>query len=412
MTRVEHVPERLIIIGNGMASVRFCEDMLRHARGRFSITVIGAEPKPGYNRVLLSSHLAGETSEADLTLKPRQWYDENGIILLTGALVTAVNAGEKTVTLDTGDDLTFDKLVFATGSEPVRLAKPGMALAGVITFRDLADVRALKALPAGSKAVVIGGGLLGLEAAWGLKRAGADVTVIHLMDRLMERQLDDKAAAVLRTALEAKGISFKLSSETVAVHGTSQIEAVELADGSVLAADLLCVAVGIVPRKTLAAEAGCATGRAIIVNDHLETSVPGIYAIGECAEHQGIAYGLVEPAYAQARILAQHMAGDTAHYGGSLLYTNLKVSGVAVFSAGDMQGQAGDDIVTFEDKRSGHYRKLIVRDSTLKGAILVGDASDSIFYRDLILSGAPIASIRDRVIFGEAYCITPLLKAA
>jgi nitrite reductase (NADH) large subunit len=404
--------ERLIIIGNGMASVRLCEELLRHAKGQFAITVIGAEHEPGYNRVLLSSHLADETEEADLILKSREWYDDNGITLLTGSMVAAVNAKDRTVTLEQGDTLAFDKLVFATGSEPIRLAKPGMECDGVMTFRDLADVKSLKALPAGSKAVVIGGGLLGLEAAWGLKRAGADVTVIHLMDRLMERQLDTKAAQCLRHALEAKGIAFRLLSETVQVLGRAHVEAIELADGSVLPADLLCVAVGIVPRKNLAAQAGCAVQRAILVNDHLETNLQDLYAIGECAEHNGIAYGLVEPAYAQARILAQHLAGKAAHYTGSVLYTNLKVSGVAVFSAGDVLGNATDEIITFEDKRKGVYRKLVIGDGLLKGAILIGDAEDSLFYCDLIVSGAPIGTMRDQLIFGEAFCAAPLLKAA
>ncbi len=318
------VMERLIIIGNGMASVRLCEELARRAPGRFAVTVIGAEPEPGYNRVLLSSHLAGETSLDDIALRPREWYEAAGIALLTGSLVTAVDAHARSVTLDDNRRLPFDRLVFATGSDPIRLAKPGMDLPGVLAFRDLSDVARLKSLGAGRRAVVIGGGLLGLEAAWGLMRAGAEVTVVHLMDRLMERQLDDEAGAVLKTTLEAKGLNFRLGADTAAVTGAERVEAVRLASGETLATDLVCVAVGIKPRAAVAAMAGCATGRGILVDDGLETNLPGIHAIGECAEHRGIAYGLVEPAYRQAEVLARRLAGEKAFYAGSVLSTNLK----------------------------------------------------------------------------------------
>jgi nitrite reductase (NADH) large subunit len=397
-------PERLIIVGNGMASVRLCEELLRHCAQRFAITVIGAEPEPGYNRVLLSSHLADETSLDEIALRPREWYEANGIELRTGVLVTAVDAEARLVALDTNERLAFDRLVFATGSEPIRLVKPGMDLPGVITFRDLNDVARLKALGPGKRAIVIGGGLLGLEAAYGLHRAGVAVTVVHLMDRLMERQLDAEAADFLKTALEARGIGFQLSSDTESVLGHGHVEGLRLVSGDILPADLVCVAVGIKPRASLAALAGCATGRGIKVDDGLETSRPGIHAIGECAEHRGIAYGLVEPAYVQAAMLAKRLGGADARYEGSVLSTNLKVSGIAVFSAGDVFGADGDEIVTYADAVSGEYRKLVICDGKLKGAILVGDAGDAIFYRDLIFSGASIRAFRERLIFGEAYC--------
>jgi nitrite reductase (NADH) large subunit len=402
--------ERLLIAGNGMASVRLCEELVKRGPDRFEITVVGAEPEPGYNRVLLSSHLAGESSLEDIRLRPREWYEGNGIRLVTGTAVSSIEAAGRIATLETNERLRFDRLVFATGSEPIRLKNPGMELPGVLTFRDLSDVGRLKA--GGRKAVVIGGGLLGLEAAYGLHRAGAEVTVVHLMDRLMERQLDDAAAGYLLRALEAKGIAFRLGAETECVVGENRVEAVRLKGGETIGADLVCAAIGILPRTSLARLAGCETGRGVKVDDGLETSIPGLYAIGECAEHRGVAYGLVEPAYRQAEILARRLCGDSASYEGSVLSTNLKVSGVAVFSAGDFAGRVGDEIVTYADRPGGEYRKLVIRDGALAGAILVGDANDALFYRDFILSGESIRPMREKLIFGEDFCREPLRKAA
>jgi nitrite reductase (NADH) large subunit len=399
--------ERLLIVGNGMASVRLCQDLVQHCAGRFEITVVGAEPQPGYNRVLLSSLLAGESSLADISLKSAEWYTQNGIRLVTGVVVSSVDPVAKIALLDNNEALPFDRLVFATGSDPIRLAKHGMDLPGVITFRNLHDVEALRTLGQGKRAIVIGGGLLGLEAAFGLKRMGAEVSVIHLMDRLMERQLDEKAAAFLRKALEAKGIAFHLASDTDVVLGQSHVEGLRLASGAAIPADLVCVAVGIKPRTLLAGFAGCDVGRGIKVDDQLQTSLPGLYAIGECAEHRGIAYGLVEPAYQQAAVLAQYFSGQQARYEGSVLSTNLKVSGVSVFSAGDFLGKDDDKVVTYQDRIYGEYRKLVIRGDRLIGAVLVGDTGDALWYRDLILSGASIAAMRDTLIFGEAYCAKP-----
>jgi nitrite reductase (NADH) large subunit len=285
----------------------------------------------------------------------------------------------------------------------MRLPIPGMELAGVRTFRDLRDVEALRTgAGAGTRCVVIGGGLLGLEAAYGLRRSGAEVAVVHLMDRLMERQLDAEAAAMLARDLARKGISVLLRAETARLVGGRQVEAVELADGRVLPADIVVVATGVRPNVDLAARAGLAVGRGIVVDDRLQTSAPHIYAIGECIEHRGQCYGLVEPAYEQARLLARRLAGEDIAYPGSVLATNLKVSGVAVFSAGDFLGRDGCETITLSDRGLNVYKKLVIAAGRLAGAVLYGDASDGPWYLDLIRSGAPIKNIRADLAFGRA----------
>ncbi len=396
--------EPLVIIGNGMAAVRLVEELAKRALGRYAIAVIGDEPRLAYNRVLLSSVLAREIAKAEIELRPPQWWRDRGVTLLYGesAAATAIDAGIRRVRLATGATLPFAKLVIATGSKPIRLNVKGMELPGVLTFRDLSDVAAIEAAAAsgGRRAVVIGGGLLGLEAAYGLAKAGAQVTVVHLMDRLMERQLDPTAAAMLKLAVERKGISVELSAETAAISGERRVEAVQLADGRSLPADLVVVAAGIRPNVELARGAGIEIGRGILVDDHLQTSVPGIYAIGECAEHRGACYGLVEPAYEQARALASHLSGGGA-YRGSVLATNLKVSGVDLFSAGDFLGGAGSEAITMTDPGLGAYRKLVIKDGRLTGCVLFGDTSDGLWYLELIRSGRSIEAIRNDMMFGR-----------
>jgi nitrite reductase (NADH) large subunit len=396
--------EPLVIIGNGMAAARLVDELTRRALGRYAIAVVGAEPSLAYNRVLLSSVLAGEAATADIELKPAAWWRERGVTLLYGRAATAIDPHIRRVRLADGASLPYGKLVLATGSQPIRLSLPGMKLAGVHTFRDLSDVAAFQSA-AGKKtrAVVIGGGLLGLEAAYGLAQAGAQVAVIHLMDRLMERQLDAPAAALLKQAVEARGISVLLETETKAIRGRRRAEAVELADGRVLEADLVVMAAGIRPNVELARTAGLDIGRGIIVNDILQTSIAGIHAIGECAEHRGVCYGLVEPAYEQARILAAHLAGNTAeHYPGSIPSTNLKVSGVNVFSVGDFLGGPGTESIVLTDPGIATYKKLVIADGRLVGAVLFGDTADGLWYLDLIKSGAPIERVRNRLAFGRA----------
>jgi nitrite reductase (NADH) large subunit len=394
--------EPLVIIGNGMAAARLVEELSKRALGRYSIAVIGEEPHLAYNRVLLSSVLAKEISHGDIELKPPKWWGDRGVTLLYGESAVAIDADIRRVRLANGATLPFTHLVLATGSRPMRLNAPGMDLPGVMTFRDLGDVAAIEAAAANNaKVVVIGGGLLGLEAAYGVAKAGARVSVIHLMDRLMERQLDARASAMLKKAVEDKGITVYLNAETAGIRGDKQANAVVLKDGREIEADLVVVAAGIRPNVDLARTAGLDIGRGVIVDDRMQTSKAGIHAIGECAEHRGIAYGLVEPAYEQARILAMHLAGGDVNYPGSVLATNLKVSGVNVFSAGDFLGAAGTEEVVLSDPGLGTYKKLVIAGGKLVGAVLFGDTVDGLWYLDMIRSGASIEAFRDDLMFGR-----------
>ena len=397
--------EPLVIVGNGMAAARFVDELTKRASGRYAIAVIGEEPALAYNRVLLSSLLAGEVAEQEIELKSRGWWESKGVTLVYGRRATRVDARSRQVHLKGGARLDFSKLVLATGSEPIRLPIPGAELCGVMTFRDLQDVGAIMARGGPKKrAVVIGGGLLGLEAAYGLRKAGAQVTVVHLMNRLMERQLDACGGVMLKTALEAHGIEVLLEAESAAIEGQDKAEGLRLSDGRILPADLIVMAAGIRPRTELARMAELDVKRGIVVGDQMQTSLPDIYALGECAEHRGLCYGLVEPAHEQARVLALHLAGAAAAYEGSLLATNLKVSGVDVFSAGDFLGSPGTEPILFTDPEHGIYRKLIVKETRLAGAVLLGDTADSLWYLDLIRSGTSIAGMRDALVFGRAFC--------
>ncbi|WP_082025671.1 NAD(P)/FAD-dependent oxidoreductase [Methyloceanibacter caenitepidi] len=397
--------DRLVIIGGGMAATRLVDEVTARAPDRYDITVIGEEQRLPYNRVLLSSLLAREVEGSDLDLKPRTWWEERGVTLVAGARATAIDIGERLVRVQSGLAIPYDALVLATGSEPVQLPLPGADLPGVVTFRTHDDVTSMLG-KAGAKrrAVVIGGGLLGLEAAYGLVKAGAAVTVVHLADRLMERQLDARGAAMLTTALEDLGIEVLLEAESVGIEGAGRVERLRLADGTLLPADLIVMAAGIRPRTALARDAGLAVDRGIVVDDRMCTSADGIYALGECAEHRGLCYGLVEPAYEQAAALAAHLTGASASYTGSLLATNLKVSGVGVFSAGDYLGGLDTDQVVFSDPDEGSYRKLVLKDGHLTGAVLLGDTADGLWYLDLMRSGASLSGIRSSLIFGQAFC--------
>jgi nitrite reductase (NADH) large subunit len=396
--------ESLIVIGNGMAAARFVDELAQRALGRYAVAVIGEEPRLAYNRVLLSALLADEVDFDDIELKPARWWRDRGVTLRYGERATQVDAAARNVTLAGGTQLAFSKLVFATGSQPVKPDIPGMDLPGVLTFRDVDDVNAIAATKAaGARVVVIGGGLLGLEAAYGLAKAGARVTLLHLMDRLMERQLDQRAALMLKRAVEAKGIAVRLQAQTARIAGSGRGEAVELRDGTTIAADTVVVAVGIRANIGLARAAGLEVGRGIVVNDHLETSTAGVHAIGECAEHRGCCYGLVEPAYEQAQLLARRLAGERASYPGSVLATNLKVSGVNVFSAGDFLAATDEaEEIVFSDPAVGIYKKLIIAHDRLVGAVLFGDTADGLWYLDLIRAGSSVAHIRDDLVFGRA----------
>jgi nitrite reductase (NADH) large subunit len=395
--------EPLVIIGNGMAAARLCEELSKRALGRYAVAVIGEEPQLAYNRVLLSSVLSGETASDDIALRPVRWWRDRGVTLQYGCAASALDPAAHTVTLADGRTLGFAKLVLATGSRPVRLPLPGADLKGVLTFRDLADVNSIsRAGRNRGRVVVIGGGLLGLEAAYGLAKAGASVTLLHLMDRLMERQLDAPAAAMLKRAVEAKGIEVLLNVETARFVGDDAVAGVELKDGRIIEADTVVVAVGIRPNAEIAAAAGLTVNRGIVVDDQLKTSAPNIFAIGECAEHRGTCYGLVEPAYEQARVLAGHLAGEVAEYQGSAVATNLKVAGIHVYSAGSFLGDATSEQITLHDAGLEVYRKLVIDRGRLAGAVLFGDTADGPWYLDLIRSGVSTDKFRDDLMFGRA----------
>ncbi|MGD9766411.1 MAG: NAD(P)/FAD-dependent oxidoreductase [Pseudolabrys sp.] len=393
--------EPLVVIGNGMAAAHFVDALTRAALGRFAIAVVGEERQLAYNRVLLSSVLAGDVARNEIELHPARWWADRGVTLLTGHRAVAIDTAIRRVRLAGGATLPYRHVVLATGSRPARPAIPGIDRPGVLTFRDMADIEALSVGP-GSKVVVIGGGLLGLEAAYGLAKAGAQVALVHLMDRLMERQLDARAAAMLRDAVEAIGVDVLLQAQTARIEGRRRANAVVLADGRVLEADKVVVATGISPNVDLAYATGLSVGRGIVVDDHMCTSHVGISAIGECAEHRGVCYGLVEPAYEQARVLARRLAGHNASYAGSILSTNLKVSGVHVFSAGDFVGAPGTESIVYSDAGLKHYKKFVIAEGRLVGAVLFGDTGDARWYLDLIRNGTPIEAFRDDLAFGRA----------
>jgi nitrite reductase (NADH) large subunit len=401
------VSEPLVIVGNGMAAARLVDELSKVALGRYAIAVIGDEPRLAYNRVLLSSVLAGETASHEIELRPASWWQDRGVTLKYGCLASEIDIGRRELKIRGDESIAFSKLILATGSAPLRLNVPGADLAGVHTFRDSRDVDLLLTLAARKKrVVVVGGGLLGLEAAYGLAKAGAPVTLIHLMDRLMERQLDAPAAELLKSLVERKGIQVLLNANTARIHGDAHVEGVELADGRRIEAEAVIFAAGIRPNVALAKDAGIAVNRGILVDDTLQTGTPDIYAIGECAEHCGICYGLVEPAYEQARVLAQHLAGNAACYAGSVVATNLKVSGVSVFSAGDFLGADGSEQIVLSDVRHGTYKKLVISEGRLTGAVLVGDTNDALWYLELIRTRTPTLKIRADMMFGRSLALS------
>jgi nitrite reductase (NADH) large subunit len=395
--------EPLVIVGNGMAAARLVDELVKTSLGRYAIAVIGEEPRLAYNRVLLSSVLAGETASHDIELKPADWWRDRGVTLKYGCRATEIDVGRRELKIAGDESIEFSRLVLATGSSPLWLNVPGSDLLGVHTFRDSRDVDLLLALAARRKpVVVIGGGLLGLEAAYGLAKAGTPVTLLHLMDRLMERQLDAPAAELLKTLVERKGIKVMLNASTARIVGEGAVGGVELADGTLIEAEAIVFAAGIRPNTALAKDAGLSVKRGVVVDDALQTSASDIFALGECAEHRGICYGLVEPAYEQARALAGHLAGRNAAYKGSVVATNLKVSGVSVFSAGDFIGTEASEAILLSDVKRGTYKKLVITDGRLTGAVLIGETADALWYLEMIRAGKAIAAIRKELMFGRA----------
>ena len=393
---------RLVLVGNGMAGMRAVEEILSRAPHYFSITVFGAEPHGSYNRIMLSPVLAGEKTFADITTHARSWYEENGIELIAGEPVIAIDRSSKTVTGLHGTTRPYDVLLLATGSDPLIIPLPGHKLPGVIGFRDIADVEAMMAASqTGSHAVVIGGGLLGLEAANGLARSGMDTTVLHIMPTLMERQLDPLSAELLKADLNARGIKILTEANTKVILGKDRVEAVELADGTRLPANIVVMAAGIRPNIALAKDAGLACGRGIQVDDAMVTNDPAIYAVGECVEHRGAVFGLVAPLYEMAKIAADRLTATAeSDYVPAVTGTRLKVTGIDMFSAGDFIGGDDTDEIVFRDAARGVHKRLVLRKDRLIGVVLYGEARDSAWYFDLIHSETDVAVLRDTLVFG------------
>ncbi|PRP54418.1 NADPH-nitrite reductase [Bacillus halotolerans] len=370
--------KQLVLVGNGMAGVRAIEEILNVSKDEFQITIFGSEPHPNYNRILLSKVLQGDTDIKDITLNDWNWYEDNNIQLYTNETVIKVDTENKTVITDANRIQPYDELILATGSVPFILPIPGADKKGVTAFRDIKDTDTmLAASKQYKKAAVIGGGLLGLEAARGLLNLGMEVSVIHLAPFLMERQLDATAGRLLQNELEKQGMTFLLEKQTEEILGDDRVEGVRFKDGTSVEADLVVMAVGIRPNTALGAESGIPVNRGIIVNDYMQTEIPHVYAVGECAEHRGIAYGLVAPLYEQAKVLAKHICGvETKPYEGSVLSTQLKVSGVEVFSAGDFNESDEKKAIKVFDEQDGIYKKVVLRGNQIVGAVLFGDSSE------------------------------------
>jgi nitrite reductase (NADH) large subunit len=396
---------RLVVIGNGMAAMRTVEELLELAPNAYDITVFGAEPHGNYNRIMLSPVLAGEKKFEDIILHTREWYAQNGITLHTSDAVTGIDRRKRIVTSASGIEAPYDRVLLATGSNPIMLPLPGKELPGVVTFRDLRDVDSmLKAARQHHRAVVIGGGLLGLEAANGLLQQGMDVTVVHLLDTLMERQLDKPAAQLLRQSLEKRGLKFQMPVQTAAILGDTRVTGVRFKNGTEIAADIVVMAVGVRPNIDLARCVGLRAERGVLVNDTLQTFDPSIYAVGECVQHRNNTFGLVAPLWEQARVCATHLAEmGMARYRGSLTSTQLKVTGIDLFSVGDFNGGPGTESLVMRDAKRGVYKRVVIQNNKVCGAVLYGDVKDGPWYLELMSQQRDIGPMRDKLLFGAAF---------
>jgi nitrite reductase (NADH) large subunit len=396
----------LVVVGNGMAGMRTVEELLKLAPDAYDITVFGAEPHGNYNRILLSPVLSGEKSVPEIMLNTRDWYRDNGVTLFAGDPVARIDRKRRVVHAQSGLQVKYDRLLLATGSKPFIVPVPGHQLPGVIGFRDLEDVDTmLAAARRGGRAVVVGGGLLGLEAANGLQRRGMEVTVVHVTDSLMNQQLDPHAGALLKATLERKGLRILLGTQTAEILGHERVEGVRFADGAELPADLVVMAAGVRPNIALAQEAGLHCERAIVVDDTLQSYDPRIYAVGECVQHRRSTFGLVAPIWDQARVCAAHLAGaGHRRYVQQATATRLKVTGVDLYSAGDIVGGEGSEDLVLRDRRAGVYKRLVVTGNRLAGAVLYGDVQDGPWYFDLIQERSDISSIRNQLLFGPSLC--------
>jgi len=397
--------ERLVVVGNGMAGMRAIEELLALAPDTYEITVFGAEAHANYNRILLSPVLAGEKTIDEIMLNDEQWYRDRGITLHLSSEVVGIDRRGRRVSSANGANADYDRLLLATGSQPFILPIPGNNLPGVIGFRDIHDVDVMIAAAKDYRhAVVIGGGLLGLEAANGLLRQGMKVTVVHIGDTLMERQLDSAAAKLLKKSLVERGIEFLMNTETAEIVGKKRVQGVRFKDGREISADLVVMAVGIHPNIELAKKAGLYCERGIVVNDTMQTFDPRIYAVGECVQHRKQTYGLVAPLFEMAKVCANHLAElGWARYVGSLTSTRLKVTGIDMFSAGDFTGDDTTEEMVLQDAARGVYKKLVIKDQKIRGAVLYGDTVDGTWYFQLMREQSPINDIRDRLLFGQAH---------
>ena len=395
--------EKLVLIGNGMAGVRTLEELLKLAPDMYDITIFGAEPHGNYNRILLSPVLASEKTIDDIVLNDDQWYADNDITWYKGQKVTKIDRVQRKVIAEDGTEADYDRLIVATGSRPFIIPVPGSDLEGVIGFRDIQDVeQMLDAARNHKRAVVIGGGLLGLEAADGLVKQGMDVSVVHLLDTLMEQQLDSAAATMLKRSLEERGLKFLMQHQTEALLGNGRVKKVRFANGLEIPADLVVMAVGIRPNIELAKSAGIHCERGIVVNDTLQTYDPRIYAVGECVQHRGITYGLVAPLFEQAKVCANHLAQyGIGHYEGSVTSTKLKVSGIDLFSAGEFKGGENHEELLFQDPGRGIYKKIVVNNNRIIGSLLYGDTMDGPWYYQLMRDGTDISEMRDKLLYGQ-----------
>ena len=401
--------QRLVVIGNGMAGMRTVEELLSAAPEKYDITVFGAEPYGNYNRIMLTSVLCGEKTIEDIVINDRQWYVDNNIRLHAGnkKAVVKIDRVARRVYAQDGTSAAYDRLLIATGSNPVVPAIPGNDLEGVISFRDIFDVNRMLAYSKSyNKAVVLGGGLLGLEAANGLVLRGMDVTVIHNNDVLLNRQMDRQAGEMLRTTLEQRGLKFKMAAKTQRLisNGSDHVKTVRFEDGSELECDLFIMAIGVRPNMALAQEAGLYCERGVVVNDTLQSYDPRIYAVGECIQHRGATFGLVAPLFEQAKVCANHLSDHgAAEYITLPTATKLKVTGINLFSLGDFIGDESSECLLFTDPALGIYKKLVIKANKLIGAVLYGDTADGNWYQALLEKAEPISGIRDVLIFGKAY---------
>ncbi len=397
---------KLVVVGNGMAGIRTVEELLALAPDRYDVTVFGAEPHPNYNRILLSPVLAGEQTFQDIVLNPLSWYEEHDITLHLGKKIERIDRRRRMVISDDGMETPYDRLLLATGSVPFILPIPGKDLDGVITYRDIHDTqKMMDAAQIQRRAVVIGGGLLGLEAANGLMLRGMEVSVVHLGDWLLDRQLDNTAGKLLEASLRARGLQFLLGRSTSSILGNEagQVTGVRFKDGEEVQADLVVMAVGIRPNTVLAESAGLHCRNGIVVSDALQTFDPRIYAVGECVNHRGTAYGLVAPLFEMAKVAANHLAElGYGSYKGSALSTKLKVTGIDLFSAGDFSGGSDTEDIVLSDPAGGVYKRLVIKDDKLVGACLYGDTVDGAWYFKLLREGRTVNDLRDRLMFGES----------